>query len=73
MALATREHPETGDLEVLVDGEWTPFQAYRQRQIDTAYLNSIRFLRNRLGEQAAQEMTVPEEETTIVLTVREEP
>jgi len=72
MALATREHPETGELEVLVDGEWTPFQEYRQRQIDTAYLNSIRFLRDRLGEQAAQEMTVPEEKS-LTLTAREEP
>ena len=72
MALATREHPETGELEVLVDGEWTPFQEYRQRQIDTAYLNSIRFLRDRLGEQAAQEMTVPEE-NSFTLTTREEP
>jgi hypothetical protein len=72
MALATREHPETGELEVLVDGEWTPFQDYRQRQIDTAYLNSIRFLRDRLGEQAAQEMTLPEEKPHS-LTVREEP
>jgi hypothetical protein len=72
MALATREHPQTGELEVLVDGEWTPFQEYRQRQIDTAYLNSIRFLRDRLGEQAAQEMTAPEEKP-FALTAREEP
>ena len=72
MALATREHPETRELEVLVDGEWTPFQEYRQRQIDTAYLNSIRFLRDRLGEQAAQEMAAPEEKP-FALTAREEP
>jgi hypothetical protein len=72
MALATRENPETRELEVLVDGEWTPFQAYRQRQIDTAYLNSIRFLRDRLGEQATQEMTAPEEKP-FALTAREEP
>ncbi len=50
MSLQTRQNPDTGALEVLVNGEWTLFEEYRKRQIDEAYQNSIRFLRDRLGE-----------------------
>ena len=55
MSLKTRENPETGTLEVLVDGEWIRFDDYRRRQIDEAYKNSIKFLRDRLGEDVANE------------------
>jgi hypothetical protein len=72
MALSTRQNPETGELEVLVSGVWTPFQEYRERQIDTAYLNSIRFLRDRLGEQAAEEMTA-QETKPLAIAAQEEP
>jgi hypothetical protein len=53
MALETRENPETGALEVRVNDEWVDFDAYRRRQIDQAYDNSIKFLRDRLGEEFA--------------------
>jgi hypothetical protein len=53
MSLQTRQNPDTGALEVLVNDEWTPFENYRKRQIDEAYQNSIRFLRDRLGEDDA--------------------
>jgi hypothetical protein len=53
MSLQTRQNPSTGALEVLVHGEWTPFEDYRKRQIDEAYQNSIKFLRDRLGEDEA--------------------
>ncbi|MGE0131226.1 MAG: hypothetical protein AB7U82_24360 [Blastocatellales bacterium] len=56
MALQTRQNPGTGALEVLVNDEWTPFEDYRKRQIDEAYQNSIRFLRDRLGEDDAQKL-----------------
>ncbi|MFN0084836.1 MAG: hypothetical protein ACKVX9_05570 [Blastocatellia bacterium] len=56
MALKTRENPETGILEVLVNDDWVGFDEYRKEQIDAAYQNSIRFLRERLGEDAAREM-----------------
>jgi hypothetical protein len=55
MALRTRENPETGKIEVLVDDQWVRFDKYRERQIDQAYQNSIRFLRERLGEDAVNE------------------
>jgi hypothetical protein len=55
MALRTRENPETGKIEVLVDDQWVRFDEYRERQIDQAYQNSIRFLRERLGEDAVHE------------------
>ena len=58
MPLKTRQNPETGQLEVLVDNEWVQFEEYRDRQIDEAYRNSIRFLRERLGEDAAQEAQI---------------
>ncbi len=56
MALQTRQNPETGALEVLVNDEWTPFEDYRRRQIDEAYRNSIKFLRDRLGEDDARRL-----------------
>ncbi|MDX2034799.1 MAG: hypothetical protein SF339_29260 [Blastocatellia bacterium] len=56
MALQTRENPETGALEVFVKEEWVRFEEYRKAQIDEAYQNSIRFLRERLGEDAARKM-----------------
>jgi len=56
MAMQTRQNPETGALEVLVNDEWTPFEDYRKRQIDEAYQNSIRFLRDRLGEDEARKL-----------------
>ena len=61
MALKTRENPENGVLEVLVDKEWIGFEEYRKRQIDEAYQNSIKFLRDRLGEDAANEMSRKEQ------------
>lgn len=62
MALPTRQNPETGILEVLVNDEWLRFDDYRQRQIDEAYQNSIKFLRERLGEDAASELARKENE-----------
>jgi hypothetical protein len=56
MALPTRKNPETGVLEVLFDNEWVLFETYRKQQIDEAYQNSIRFLRERLGEDSAREV-----------------
>ncbi|MBK9313056.1 MAG: hypothetical protein IPM55_02230 [Acidobacteria bacterium] len=53
MALKTRLNPETGDLEVQVGDDWVFFEEYRKRQIDVAYHNSIKFLRDRLGEEDA--------------------
>ena len=51
MALQTRQNPETDILEVLVNGEWMEFEEYRKWQIDVSYQNSIKFLRERLGEE----------------------
>ncbi len=61
MGLKTRQNPETGELEVLVGEDWVQFEEYRKRQIDDAYQNSIRFLRDRLGEESAdrQEESAP--------------
>jgi hypothetical protein len=56
MSLQTRQNPNTGALEILVNDEWTPFEDYRKGQIDEAYRNSIRFLRDRLGEDEAQNL-----------------
>jgi hypothetical protein len=56
MSLQTRQNPNTGALEVLVNDEWTPFEDYRRRQIDEAYQNSIRFLRDRLGEDEGRKL-----------------
>lgn len=62
MALPTRQNPETGILEVLVKDEWVRFDDYRKQQIDDAYQNSVKFLRERLGEDAAREMARKENE-----------
>ena len=61
MSLQTRQNPDTDALEVLVNGEWTPFEEYRKQQIDEAYQNSIKFLRERLGDDDAQKL---EEQST---------
>ncbi len=53
MGLKTRENPDTGLLEVFNGEQWVDFEAYRERQIADAYDNSIRFLRDRLGEDYA--------------------
>ena len=50
MPLRTRKNPETGVLEILVEDQWICFEDYRHRKIDEAYDNSIKFLRDRLGE-----------------------
>jgi hypothetical protein len=50
MGMKTRENPDTGRLEVLSGDEWVDFETYRAAQIAAAYDNSIRFLRDRLGE-----------------------
>lgn len=64
MALQTRQNPETGVLEVLVDGEWTKFEDYRKKQIDDAYQSSVSFLRERLGEESASsQIKNPADET----------
>ena len=55
MSLKTRDNPETGVLAVFYRERWVPFEEYRGEQIDSAYQNSIRFLRERLGEDAARE------------------
>ncbi|MFN7930463.1 MAG: hypothetical protein U0Y68_21570 [Blastocatellia bacterium] len=54
MSLLTRQNPETDELEVLVNNEWQPFTAYREKQIADAYEKSVKFLRERLGEDAAE-------------------
>ncbi len=53
MALQTRQNPETNALEVFVNDEWVRFEEYRKKQIDDAYQSSVRFLRERLGEDSA--------------------
>ena len=55
MALLTRQNPATDELEVFVNDEWVKFAQYRKKQIDEAYDNSVRFLRERLGEDEVQE------------------
>lgn len=50
MPFNTRENPDTGELEILFGDEWVSFETYRIRKIDEAYENSIKFLRDRLGE-----------------------
>lgn len=54
MSLLTRQHPETDELEVLVNERWVPFQEYRDKQIADAYEKSVVFLRERLGEDEAR-------------------
>lgn len=54
MSLLTRQHPDTDELEVLVNERWVPFQEYRDKQIADAYEKSVVFLRERLGEDEAR-------------------
>ena len=56
MALPTRENPENGQLEVLVNDAWVRFDEYRTKQIDDAYQTSVQFLRERLGEDQARKL-----------------
>jgi hypothetical protein len=62
MSLKTRQNPDTGALEVLVNDEWVNFEDYRKRQVDEAYKNSIKFLRDRLGEDEANELAQKSDE-----------
>lgn len=55
MALSTRENTETGRIEVFVNEQWVDFEAYREKQIADAYDNSVKFLRERLGEDYAKD------------------
>ncbi len=57
MSLQTRENPNTGMIEVLVNDKWEEFDSYRKKQVDEAYQNSVKFLRERLGEDAAGQIT----------------
>lgn len=63
MALPTRQNPQSGVLEVLVDNQWLPFEQYRKQQIDEAYQNSVKFLRERLGEDQARKMEEANEQS----------
>lgn len=56
MSLQTRQNEETGVTEVLVDDQWVKFEDYRKKQIDDAYQSSVRFLRERLGEDEAKKL-----------------
>lgn len=64
MALQTRQNPETGELEVFADGEWVAFAEHRERQINEAYDKSVKFLRERLGEDysSRKEVNSPAEQ-----------
>lgn len=57
MALQTRQNPDTGAIEVLVNDVWVKFDEHRRKQIDDAYQTSVQFLRERLGEDAAGQIT----------------
>jgi hypothetical protein len=57
MSLPTRQNPETGVTEVLVHDQWVKFEDYRKKQIDDAYQSSVKFLRERLGEDDAKKLT----------------
>lgn len=50
MSLKTRQNPDNGAIEVFYEGRWVPFAEYRRKQIDEAYQNSIKFLRDRLDD-----------------------
>lgn len=56
MPLRTRQNPATGIIEVLVNDDWVEFESHRKKQIDDAYQNSVNFLRERLGEDSAQQV-----------------
>ncbi len=64
MAMPTRQNPDNGNLEVLVQGEWVLFEQYRKQQIDDAYQTSVKFLRERLGEDHARKMEESVEQQT---------
>jgi len=57
MPFQTRQNPDTGAIEVLVNGDWVKFDEHRRKQIDDAYQTSVSFLRDRLGEDAANQIT----------------
>ena len=57
MPLRTRQNPETGIIEVLINDDWIEFESHRKKQIDDAYQTSVNFLRERLGEDSAQQIT----------------
>ncbi|HMX25742.1 MAG TPA: hypothetical protein PLD20_26975 [Blastocatellia bacterium] len=56
MSLQTRMNSGTGEIEVLVNDQWVRFEDYRKKQIDDAYQSSVRFLRERLGEDDAKKL-----------------
>ncbi len=56
MSLQTRMNSDTGEIEVLVNDQWVRFEDYRKKQIDDAYQSSVRFLRERLGEDDAKKL-----------------
>lgn len=56
MALRTRENPNTGIIEVFVNDEWIDFDSYRKKQVDDAYQTSVKFLRDRLGEDSTEQL-----------------
>jgi hypothetical protein len=63
MPFQTRQNPDTGVIEVLVNGDWVKFDEHRRKQIDDAYQTSVRFLRDRLGEDAANQITKNSDES----------
>lgn len=63
MPLQTRQNPDTGAIEVLVNDEWVIFEEHRKKQIDDAYQSSVRFLRERLGEDEAKKLAEKDGET----------
>jgi hypothetical protein len=70
MGLPTRQNPQTGTTEILVNNQWVDFRAYREQQINEAYDSSIRFLRDRLGEDDARKV---ENSTSEILASNAEP
>ncbi len=64
MPLQTRQNPDTGAIEVLVNDVWVKFDEHRRKQIDDAYQTSVRFLRDRLGEDAANQITKNSDEAS---------
>lgn len=56
MGMLTRTNPKLNELEILVNNEWIPFSAFREKQINDAYDKSIVFLRDRLNDDTAQEL-----------------
>lgn len=64
MPLLTRQNPDTGDTEVLVNDDWVKFDEHRRKQIDDAYQTSVKFLRDRLGEDAANQISKNSDEAS---------